>query len=156
MTGGLKHAVFAAGCFWGVEHTVKKLPGVVDTEVGYTGGSLEHPTYEAVCRGDTGHVEAVRVAYDPTKTSYEALADAFFVLHDPTQQGGQGLDIGPQYASVLFFGDPNEREAALGARERAQAAHPEATITTEVRPLGTFWRAEEYHQGYIEKQETVG
>lgn len=156
MSGDVKDAVFAAGCFWGVEHALAQTPGVLDTEVGYTGGSVEQPTYEQVCTGTTGHVEAVRVTYNPTQTSLENLVQVFFTIHDPTQQGGQGLDIGPQYESTVFFQGDEERTIAQRVRTEVGKQYVGKPIATTIRPRGTFWPAEEYHQGYIEKHDRFG
>ena len=156
MSEGSRDVIVAAGCFWGVEHAFAQMPGVLDTEVGYTGGSVEQPTYEQVCTGTTGHVEAVRVTYNPTQTSFEALLNAFFSIHDPTQQGGQGLDFGPQYQSVVFFAGDEERAIAQRVRTEVGKQYVGKPIATTIRPRGSFWRAEEYHQGYIEKHDTLG
>jgi peptide-methionine (S)-S-oxide reductase len=148
-----EEATFAAGCFWGVEAAFRELPGVVDTMVGYTGGHTEHPTYEDVCSHTTGHAEAVQVRYDPTKISYEQLLHAFWEMHDPTQKGGQGLDIGDNYRSAIFYHTDTQRAAAEAAKaaEQGMKRYGGRTIVTEIAPASTFWRAEEYHQRYFEK-----
>ncbi len=148
-------ATFGAGCFWGVEDTFKKVSGVVGTVVGYMGGSVEHPTYEEVCTGATGHAEVVEVMYDSTKVGYDTLLDVFWSVHDPTQKGGQGLDIGTQYRSVIFYHTDAERVSAETSRIQQQMSgrYGNRIIITEIVPATKFWRAEEYHQGYIEKHE---
>jgi len=148
-----QEATFAAGCFWHIEEAFRKLSGVVDTEVGYTGGHTEHPTYEEVCSHTTGHAEAVRVRYDPEKISYGELLDAFWHMHDPTQKDGQGLDIGDSYRSAIFYHTDEQLKEAEAAKEKEQGdkRYGERSIVTEITPAGTFWRAEEYHQHYIEK-----
>lgn len=144
-------ATFAAGCFWGVEASFLAVPGVVDVVSGYTGGHVEHPTYEQVCGGDTGHAEAVEVTFDPEKVSYETLVRKFFELHDPTQLNRQGPDVGEQYRSVLFYHSPGQQEVAERVvADIAPKFYPK-TIATALEPAVTFWRAEEYHQRYAEK-----
>jgi peptide-methionine (S)-S-oxide reductase len=148
----METATFAAGCFWGVEARFRQLPGVVDTEVGYTGGHTEHPAYKQVCRHRTGHAEAVRVQYDPERISYEQLLDAFFAMHDPTQLNRQGPDVGSQYRSAVFAASPEQEAAALAAKERLDHSGVyRRPVVTEIVPAGPFWRAEEYHQRYFEK-----
>lgn len=146
-----ERAVFAAGCFWGVEATLQKVPGVAHTRVGYTGGHAANPTYEAVCGGQTGHAEAVEVVFDPAVVSYEEVLARFWALHDPTQVNRQGPDVGTQYRSAIFVADERQRaaaEASLAERQRA-LSHP---IATEIAAAGTFWAAEEYHQCYVQKR----
>lgn len=146
-------ATFGAGCFWGVEMSFRRLDGVTDAAVGYAGGHTENPTYTEVCGHGTGHAEVVEVEYDPAVISYEDLLDAFFAMHDPTQVDRQGPDIGDQYRSVIFFHSPEQRAAAEKAKAELDAsgkfARPVATL---IEPAPTFWRAEEYHQRYIEKR----
>ena len=145
-------AIFGAGCFWGVEARFRKLPGVEDVTVGYSGGTSQNPTYREVCNHDTGHAEVVQVTYDIDKTSFEALLDAFFALHDPTQKDRQGPDVGRQYRSVIFFADTmQEAEAKAKIAELEHARRFTRPIATEVEPAGEFWPAEEYHQRYLEK-----
>jgi len=145
-------ATFAAGCFWGVEARLRSLPGVVDAEVGYTGGHVERPGYAEVCRGDTGHAEAVRVSFDPARISYEQLLDAFWDLHDPTQVDRQGPDVGSQYRSAIFVHNEAQRLAAEASIRRLErAGRWRSPIATRIEPASAFWRAEEYHQRYLEK-----
>jgi len=142
-------AIFAGGCFWGVQHFFDKANGVVKSEVGYTGGTKENPTYKEVCAHTTGHVEAIRVTFDPSKTSYEALAKLFFEIHDPTQTNGQGPDLGPQYLSEVFYADENQKATAEKLIDILKQKGYK--VVTRVRPATTFWPAEEYHQEYYEK-----
>ena len=146
-------ATFGAGCFWGVEVSFRRIEGVTDTAVGYAGGHTQNPTYEAVCGHGTGHAEVVEVEFDPARVSYEELLDAFFHLHDPTQVDRQGPDIGEQYRSVIFFHSPEQQAAAEKAKNSLDASDFFARpIATRIEPAPTFWRAEEYHQRYIEKR----
>jgi peptide-methionine (S)-S-oxide reductase len=148
----METAVFAAGCFWGVESRFREVPGVVDTEVGYTGGHTDNPTYEQVCSHTTGHAEAVRVLYDPDRITYEELVEAFFSLHDPTQLNRQGPDVGDQYRSAIFTQSPEQELVAHRVKARLTGSmafgHP---VVTEITPARPFWRAEEYHQRYHER-----
>ncbi len=142
-------AIFAAGCFWGIEKGFLDVPGVLDAESGYTGGHLENPTYEKVCSDTTGHAEAVRVQFDPEKVTYEALVRKFFSFHDPTQMNRQGPDIGSQYRSGIFYLTDEQKEVAEKVKaEFAPNFYPK-TIATEITPASTFYRAEEYHQRYF-------
>ena len=146
-------ATFGAGCFWGVETTFRRVPGVSDVAVGYTGGQKEEPTYEEVCGGRTGHAEAVDVTYDPEKVSYEELLDVFFSAHDPTQLNRQGPDVGSQYRSAVFVHDEAQAEAARAAKQALEASgRHRRPVVTEIVPAGPFWRAEEYHQRFFEKR----
>ena len=150
---GRRKATFAAGCFWGVEATFRRVEGVVDTAVGYSGGHLENPTYEDVCTGKTGHAEVVQVIYDPKEVSYERLLEVFWGCHDPTTRNRQGPDVGTQYRSAIFYHTPEQRATA----ERSKAAQQRSgrfkrPIVTEITPASTFYRAEEYHQRYLEKR----
>jgi len=152
----LRTAVFAAGCFWGVEETFRQTQGVEDTEVGYTGGDVEDPTYEQVCSKSTGHAEAVRVIFNPATVTYQQLVELFFSLHNPTTRDRQGVDIGSQYRSAIFVLDDEQMETAMNMRDRLQdsgeykgAPKP---IVTEITPATTFWRAEDYHQQYLAKR----
>ena len=144
-------AIFAAGCFWGVEADFRDIPGVLDTEVGYVGGTTANPSYRDVCTDTTGHAEAVRVTFDPDIVSYDALLDAFWALHDPTQFNRQGPDVGTQYRSAVFYGDDAQRAAAEASKLRAQAQFSRP-IATQIVPSAPFYRAEDYHQRYLEKQ----
>jgi peptide-methionine (S)-S-oxide reductase len=146
-----KKATFGAGCFWGVEAAFRQLDGVTRTRVGYSGGTLENPTYEDVCSHTTGHAEVVEVSYDPNVVSYERLLDVFWGKHDPTQLNRQGWDIGDQYRSVIFFHDDEQREAALRSKAHEQQ-NWSAPIVTQVEPAETFYVAEDYHQQYLEKR----
>lgn len=150
-------ATFAAGCFWGVEAEFARLQGVRSTEVGYTGGSTAHPSYRKVCSHTTGHAEAVRVEYDPDVISYEGLLSAFFAMHDPTQRGRQGPDIGSQYRSAVFFHSPEQSAAAT---QVVQALNAEGRysrpVAIEVEPAGDWWRAEEEHQDYFARRGRTG
>ncbi|MBV9495325.1 MAG: peptide-methionine (S)-S-oxide reductase MsrA [Acidobacteria bacterium] len=143
-------ATLAGGCFWGVEEFVRQLPGVVDTTVGYTGGTLASPRYEDVKTGRTGHAEALEIEFDPEKISYEEVLDYFFRLHDPTTANRQGNDIGTQYRSAIFVHDETQRAVAENAIKNAQKKWPRP-IVTEVIPATQFWSAEDYHQDYLQK-----
>lgn len=146
----IETAIFAAGCFWGVEAAFRREIGVIEVESGYTGGEVADPSYEQVCRGDTGHAEAVRIIYDAAKTSYEALLMAFWACHDPTQKDRQGPDIGRQYRSAIFHHDESQAELAKASMAREAKRWPNP-IATELVPAGAFYRAEEYHQNYHAK-----
>lgn len=149
----MQQAIFGAGCFWGVEQAFLETPGVIDTQVGYSGGATERPTYDDVCSGTTGHTEVVLVQFDPAKISYQALVERFFAIHDPTQLNRQGPDIGHQYRSVIHVVDAAQDETARTVRtalsQSNRYAHP---IATAVEPAAPFWPAEEYHQKYHQKQ----
>ncbi len=144
-------AIFAAGCFWGIEKAFLDTPGVLDAESGYTGGHTENPTYEQVCSDTTGHAEAVRVTFDPDVTTYEKLLERFFTIHDPTQLNRQGPDVGSQYRSAVFYLDDEQRVLALSMKEKLAPQFYPKTIATEITEASTFWRAEEYHQRYFDK-----
>lgn len=144
-------ATFAAGCFWGVEHGFRALRGVVQTRVGYTGGQLNHPSYEQVCTDTTGHAEAVEVAFDPSVVSYDELLEHFFASHDPTTPDRQGPDVGSQYRSAVFFHDADQKARAEQALARAQQRLGRRVVTA-ITAASTFWPAEEYHQRYLEKR----
>lgn len=145
-------ATFAAGCFWGVEFAYRDVPGVIATEVGYTGGHVKYPSYERVCMGDTGHAESVQLKYDPNTVSYNELLDVFFEIHNPTLRNRQGNDIGTQYRSVIFTHTPEQKKEALRAKaELDKSGKYRRSIATEVDPAREFWPAEEYHQRYLEK-----
>lgn len=148
-----KFATFGAGCFWGVEAAFRSLEGVVDTSVGYMGGSVENPTYEQVCSHSTGHAEVVEVEYDPSKVGYEDLLQIFWSNHDPTQLNRQGPDVGSQYRSVIFFHDSDqESRATMSKQELDSSGRLGSPVVTEIVPAETFWRAEDYHQQYLEKR----
>jgi peptide-methionine (S)-S-oxide reductase len=146
-----KKATFGAGCFWGVEAAFRQLDGVTRTRVGYTGGTLDNPTYEDVCSHTTGHAEVVEVTYDPERISYDELLTVFWGKHDPTQLNRRGWDVGDQYRSVVFFHDQDQREAALQSKAREQSRWS-APIGTQIEPAETFYEAEDYHQQYLEKR----
>ena len=143
-------AIFAAGCFWGVEAGFLQVPGVTDVTSGYTGGHTSNPTYRDVCSHGTGHAEAVEVTFDPATVSYDALLAYFWKMHDPTQVNRQGPDIGAQYRSAIFVLSPAQRIAAEASKAAAQANFPRP-IATEIVDASTFWRAEAYHQRYFER-----
>lgn len=146
-------AIFAGGCFWGVEADFRDVPGVLDVRVGYTGGDVEQPTYEAVCGGKTGHAEGVKVAFDPVAVSYETLVRKFFEFHDPTTVNRQGPDVGPQYRSAIFTLSAEQAQTARRVREELEAeGRFPSPIVTEIEEAGVFWEGEEYHQRYLEKR----
>ncbi|HEX9636486.1 MAG TPA: peptide-methionine (S)-S-oxide reductase MsrA [Acidobacteriota bacterium] len=146
-------ATFGAGCFWGVEAAYRQLEGVISTAVGFMGGSPQSPSYQEVCTGRTGHAEVVQVTYDPGRVSYQQLLDLFWDNHDPTTLNRQGPDIGEQYRSAIFFHSPEQEAIARAAKDRlASSGRFKRPIVTEVTPAGSFWRAEEYHQQYLEKR----
>jgi peptide-methionine (S)-S-oxide reductase len=144
-------ATFAAGCFWGVEAAFRRVEGVTRTEVGYTGGALADPTYEAVCAGRTGHAEAVRVEFDEARVAYEHLLELFWSIHDPTQVNRQGADVGTQYRSAVFFLDAGQETAARASLAAVQT-RLDRPVATEITPAPEFWRAEEYHQQYLARR----
>ena len=148
-------ATFAAGCFWGVESSFRRLPGVVDVVVGYTGGTADEPTYEQVCSGRTGHAEAVQITFDPTQISYSQLVEAFWKVHDPTTLNRQGPDFGTQYRSAIFTHSEVQSMEAKASMEGAQSRFRDP-IVKQIEPAGTFWPAEEYHQRYFEKKGIEG
>jgi peptide-methionine (S)-S-oxide reductase len=146
-------ATFAAGCFWGVEAAFRQVPGVLDAAVGYSGGGFPDPTYEDVCTGRTGHAESVEVEFDPARVSYDQLLDVFWENHDPTTKNRQGPDVGTQYRSAIFFHNPAQEKAALESKSRLEASgRYRRPIVTEIAPAQQFWRAEDYHQRYLEKR----
>lgn len=149
----MEKATFGGGCFWGVEAAFRSVEGVVDTAVGYMGGTLRNPTYKDVCTDKTGHAEVVEVSFDPSKVTYEQLLDLFWKMHDPTTLNRQGPDIGTQYRSVIFYHTPEQKAAATASKEREDKSrahkHP---VVTQIVPAGEFYRAEEYHQQYLEKR----
>ena len=148
----METAVFGAGCFWGVESFFREVPGVADAVSGYAGGSVANPTYRQVCSGSTGHSEVVQVTYDPAKVSYDRLLDVYFANHDPTTMDRQGPDVGSQYRSVIFAKTPEqENQAKHKIEQLTQAKRFKRPIVTAVEPFRNFYRAEEYHQRYFEK-----
>ena len=149
----MEQATFGAGCFWGVEAAFQNVKGVVDTKVGYMGGSRQHPTYEEVCTNTTGHAEVVHLRYDPSQVTYEKLLELFWRIHDPTTLNRQGPDVGTQYRSVIFYHSPEQKEAAEAMMHRLQqSGQYQKPMVTEIKPATTFYPAEEYHQRYLEKQ----
>jgi len=149
----METATFGAGCFWGVELTFGKIDGVTATAVGYSGGTAPNPTYELVCTGQSGHAEVVQVEFDPSRVSYENLLDAFWNLHDPTTLNRQGPDIGTQYRSAIFFhNEAQETAARESVKKLQQSGRFSRDIVTEIAPAAQFYRAEEYHQKYLEKR----
>jgi peptide-methionine (S)-S-oxide reductase len=142
-------ATFAAGCFWGIEAKFRKIKGVIDTQVGYTGGKSKQPSYDEVCEGTTGHAEAVEILFDPKIVSYKELLDVFWKIHDPTSLNRQGFDTGEQYRSAIFTHDLEQEQIAK--REKAMLEKAGKKIVTEIVPAGPFYRAEEYHQRYHDK-----
>jgi peptide-methionine (S)-S-oxide reductase len=144
-------ATFGAGCFWQVEEEFRKVDGVIDTAVGYEGGHVDNPTYEQVCTGTTGHTEVAQIEFDPSKVSFEELVAKYFAIHDPTQMNRQGPDVGYQYRSVIFAHSDEQAEAARRVIEQTQE-HFRDPIVTSVEPAAPFWRAEEYHQCYLQKR----
>ena len=146
-------ATFAAGCFWGVEAAFRQVPGVIDTAVGYSGGTFPNPTYEDVCTGRTGHAESVQVEFDPVRVSYDRLLEVFWENHDPTTPNRQGPDVGTQYRSVVFVDGPEQEKAAKESKERLEkSGRYRRPIVTEFASAQHFWRAEDYHQRYLEKR----
>lgn len=145
-------AIFAGGCFWGVEHLMQKQPGVISVVSGYIGGTVDNPTYEQVCTKKTGHAEAVKITYDPLKVSYETLAKLFFEIHDPTQANGQGPDLGPQYRSEVFYLNPEQK--AVAEKLIGQLEAKGYKVVTKVTPATKFWPAETYHQDYYDRKGT--
>ncbi|HEY1962321.1 MAG TPA: peptide-methionine (S)-S-oxide reductase MsrA [Rhizomicrobium sp.] len=148
----MEKATFGAGCFWGVEHFFREVPGVSAAVSGYAGGNVDHPTYKQVCTDRTGHAEVVEVTFDPAKVSYATLVDLFFKMHDPTQMNRQGPDIGSQYRSVIFARSPEQERIAREELAKAQASgRYRRPIATSIEPEKPFWPAEDYHQRYFEK-----
>ena len=145
-------ATFAAGCFWGVESAFRQAPGVIDTQVGYTGGKTANPTYKEVCTDATGHAEAIEITFDPAKVSYEKLLELFWRMHDPTSVNRQGPDVGTQYRSAVFYHSPEQKAAAEASKAALDnSGKYKAPVATQILPAGPFYRAEEYHQRYFEK-----
>jgi peptide-methionine (S)-S-oxide reductase len=152
----MEKATFGGGCFWGVETAFRLVKGVTSATVGYSGGSLNNPTYEDVCSGKTGHAEVVQVEYDPSKASYEELLEVFWNIHDPTILNRQGPDIGTQYRSAIFFHTPEQESVAIASKEKLQnSGRYKRPIVTEITSASEFYRAEEYHQRYYEKHGLI-
>ena len=153
MKNKTEKATFAAGCFWGVEAAFRQIKGVINTMVGYTGGKLKNPSYEHVCTDETGHAESVQVEFDPSRVSYEKLLDVFWSNHDPTQLNRQGPDVGTQYRSAIFYHNPEQKKLAIASKEKLQKSGKYSKpIVTEILPASEFYKAEEYHQQYLEKR----
>jgi len=153
MRANMEKATFGAGCFWGVEAAFRQIDGVISTAVGYSGGRTANPTYRDVCSDETGHAEVVEVEFDPAKVSYERLLDVFWENHDPTTLNRQGPDVGSQYRSAIFFHTPAQEATARESKARLEAAKRfRRPIVTEIEPAATFYRAEDYHQQYLEKR----
>ena len=152
----INKATFSAGCFWGVEAAFRKAKGVVSTRVGYTGGTLANPNYEDVCHGKTGHAEAIEIQYDSSMLSYEELLDIFWSIHNPTTPNRQGFDIGAQYRSSIFYHDKTQQNAAMLSKEKLQKSqkYGKRKIVTEIIPASDFYPAEDYHQRYLEKNQS--
>ena len=149
----METATFAAGCFWGVEAAFRQVQGVTSTVVGYTGGTFRDPSYKDVCTGKTGHAEAVQVSYDPSRVSYDDLLAVFWENHDPTTMNRQGPDVGSQYRSAIFFHTPEQQAAAVTSKGRLEASgRLVGPVVTEIVQASEFYRAEEYHQQYLEKR----
>jgi peptide-methionine (S)-S-oxide reductase len=153
----MEKATFAAGCFWGVEEAFRSLDGVISTAAGYSGGTMQDPAYEDVCTGETGHAEAVEIEFDPATVSYAELLDIFWSIHDPTTLNRQGPDMGTQYRSAVFFHTEEQerlaRESKAGLENSGRCMD---SVVTEITPASTFYRAEEYHQRYLEKRGRAG
>lgn len=148
----LERATFAAGCFWGVEDAFSKIPGVISTVVGYTGGTRSDPAYQEVCSGETGHAESVEIEYNPSKVKYEELLEAFWGMHNPTSLNRQGPDIGSQYRSAIFYHTPEQKKLAEKSKDDLnKSGKLNNPIVTEIASAKKFWKAEEYHQKYFQK-----
>ena len=149
----MEKTTFGAGCFWGIEYSFNKVPGVLEAPVGYSGGSLENPTYQQVCSGQTGHAEVVQVEFDPNKVSFQELLEIFWNIHDPTTLNRQGPDVGTQYRSAIFFHSQEQetlaKKSVQDLTEQKRFSNP---IVTEISPIDVFYLGEEYHQRYFEKQ----
>src|SRR5882672_6531435 len=149
----MEKATFGAGCFWGIEAAFRQVRGVTSTAVGYMGGTLKNPTYQNVCTGRTGHAEVVQVEFDPAQVTYEQLLAVFWENHDPTTLNRQGPDVGTQYRSAVFFHTPEQEAAARAAADAiGRSGRYKRPVVTEIKPAPEFWRAEEYHQQYLEKR----
>jgi len=147
-----KIAILAGGCFWGMEDLFRKLPGIIDTEVGYTGGALTEPEYKDVKSGATGHAESIRITYDPAKTSYRDILEFFFQIHDPTTLDRQGNDVGSQYRSAIFYLDDSQKsDAAEVIAALEKSGQWPGKVVTKIEPAGEWWDAEDFHQDYLER-----
>ncbi|MFX1478750.1 MAG: peptide-methionine (S)-S-oxide reductase MsrA [Promethearchaeota archaeon] len=152
----IQKAIFAAGCFWGVESNFRKVEGVISTRVGYTGGHFKNPRYKQVCTLNTGHAEAIEITFDASRVSYDDLLDIFWSIHDPTTLNRQGPDIGEQYRSAIFYIDEEQKEKALKSKAKLEASEQfKRPIVTQIVPASDFWEAEEYHQQYNEKRRRL-
>lgn len=152
----IQKAIFAAGCFWGVESNFRKVEGVISTQVGYIGGQFKNPTYKQVCTSNTGHAEAIEITFDASRLSYDDLLDIFWSIHDPTTLNRQGPDIGEQYRSAIFYIDNDQKEKALKSRAKLEESNRfKRPIMTQIVPASDFWEAEEYHQQYNEKRRNL-
>ena len=150
----MEKATFAAGCFWGVEESFRKIKGVKETTVGYMGGTFENPTYEDVCTGLTGHAEVVEIEYDPEQISYEELLNKFWEIHDPTQVNRQGVDVGSQYRSIIFYHNEKQKQIAEKSKSKLDdSGKYSKPIATEIKESKTFYKAEEYHQKYLQRNK---
>ncbi len=146
-------ATFGAGCFWGIEAAFRRVPGVLDAAVGYSGGQTQNPSYQEVCTDTTGHAEVVQVTFDSEKVSYDQLLNVFWTIHDPTQVNRQGPDYGAQYRTAIFFHSPEQEATAKKSKQAIETGGKlRRPVATEITPAGPFWRAEEYHQRYLEKR----
>ena len=146
-------ATFGAGCFWGIEAAFRRVPGVLDAVSGYSGGHTQNPSYQEVCTDTTGHAEVVQVTFDPEKVTYDQLLNVFWTIHDPTQVNRQGPDYGAQYRTAIFFHSPEQEAMAKKSKQALEASGKlRRPVATEITPAGPFWRAEEYHQRYLEKR----
>jgi peptide-methionine (S)-S-oxide reductase len=153
----MEKATFGAGCFWGVEEAFRRVKGVVSTQVGFSGGYVENPSYEDVCAGDTGHAEVVQLEFDPDQVTYKDLLSVFWNIHDPITPNRQGPDVGEQYRSVIFYHTEEQRRAAAEAKaELDRSGRFARPVVTAIEPAGPFYRAEEYHQRYLEKRGMKG
>jgi len=150
----MKKATFGAGCFWGVEEAFSKIKGVIKTTVGYMGGKLKSPSYEDVCTDKTGHIEVIQIEYEPSIITYEKLLEIFWEIHDPTQLNRQGVDVGTQYKSVIFYHDEDQKKTAITSKNKINASKKfKRPIVTEIKEGETFYPAEEYHQKYFQKNQ---